>query len=125
MDQVIKKKWTEKLRSGEYEQCQGVLHKGEEFCCLGVLTDIYIKEMGLEWIPISYGYEVIFEGQHEGYALHPVVRNWAGIGDEDPKINGMYLSIWNDGTDYHYSNPEKHIERKNFHEIADMIEKEL
>lgn len=40
----IAKKWTEALRSGEYEQCTLQLKKGEGFCCLGVLTDLYIKE---------------------------------------------------------------------------------
>jgi hypothetical protein len=33
--------WVAKLRSGEYQQCQGVLKTDSGFCCLGVLCDIY------------------------------------------------------------------------------------
>lgn len=41
----IKNKWLEALRSGNYKQCTGYLHKGEGYCCLGVLEDI----LGAEW----------------------------------------------------------------------------
>lgn len=47
MDKKVKKKWVKALRSGEYEQTQGQLHKNEDnylapkgFCCLGVLCDL-------------------------------------------------------------------------------------
>ncbi len=32
----FKAKWIAALRSGEYEQTQGTLHKSNAFCCLGV-----------------------------------------------------------------------------------------
>lgn len=31
------------LRSDEYPQCRGVLNNGEGFCCLGVATEVAIK----------------------------------------------------------------------------------
>ncbi len=37
-------KWTEALRSGEYNQCQNQLQFGDSFCCLGVACDIFITE---------------------------------------------------------------------------------
>lgn len=40
MNQEIKAKWVEALRSGRYKQGRGVLRQGNEFCCLGVLADI-------------------------------------------------------------------------------------
>jgi hypothetical protein len=33
----VKAKWVTALRSGNYEQCQGVLQNGQAYCCLGVL----------------------------------------------------------------------------------------
>lgn len=36
--------WTEALRSNEYAQCRKMLHRKDDgFCCLGVLTDLYLK----------------------------------------------------------------------------------
>ena len=33
-------RWIDALESGEYEQAQGYLRKGDAMCCLGVLCDI-------------------------------------------------------------------------------------
>ena len=49
MNQEIKKRWIEALRSGEYQQGKESLFHCGKFCCLGVLTDLYIKEHGLQW----------------------------------------------------------------------------
>lgn len=40
MDAEIKQKWVEALRSGKYEQGKHFLHRGEKWCCLGVLADL-------------------------------------------------------------------------------------
>jgi hypothetical protein len=34
-------KWIEALESGEYEQCRMTLRKGNQYCCLGVMCDLY------------------------------------------------------------------------------------
>jgi hypothetical protein len=50
MKKKIMEKWVKALRSGEYKQCQETLcsvdyNTGEKsYCCLGVLTDLYLKE---------------------------------------------------------------------------------
>jgi hypothetical protein len=49
MDQELKVKWTEALRSGKYEQGDSFLKKGNSYCCLGVLLDI----QGAEWYKTS------------------------------------------------------------------------
>lgn len=36
----LKQKWIEALRSGDYEQCNGLLHSRKKDCCLGVLAKI-------------------------------------------------------------------------------------
>lgn len=40
MNQEIKTKWLEALRSGRYTQTKGVLRNSEGYCCIGVLCDI-------------------------------------------------------------------------------------
>ena len=42
MDAQWKTKWVEALRSGNYEQGKDSLREGDQFCCLGVLTDLVI-----------------------------------------------------------------------------------
>lgn len=40
MNQKLKQKWVEALRSGKYRQSSGYLQHGDGFCCLGVLCDV-------------------------------------------------------------------------------------
>lgn len=42
----IKEKWITALESGEYPQTRSCLNDKNGFCCLGVLTDLFIKETG-------------------------------------------------------------------------------
>jgi hypothetical protein len=50
MNQNIKQRWLEALRSGKYKRGTGTLkakqlgEKGYRYCCLGVLCDLYSKE---------------------------------------------------------------------------------
>ncbi len=50
MDKIIKAKWVEALRSGEYKQGKGVLRGSDmtkpTYCCLGVLCDVYKRHTG-------------------------------------------------------------------------------
>ena len=43
MNKSIKKKWVAALRSGEYQQGQGLMCHEGKYCCLGVLCDILPK----------------------------------------------------------------------------------
>ena len=50
MNPRIKTLWLEALRSGDYNQGKGQLLTNEgNFCCLGVLCDVYRKEVGGKW----------------------------------------------------------------------------
>lgn len=50
MNKDIKEIWTAALESNEYKQGHNVLRIGDEYCCLGVLCDLYHKHTGLgEW----------------------------------------------------------------------------
>lgn len=46
MKEKIAKKWVKALRSGNYSQTTGKLCNphGDSFCCLGVLTELYIQD---------------------------------------------------------------------------------
>ncbi len=39
MNQEVKQKWLEALRSKRYTQGRGALRRGQAYCCLGVLCD--------------------------------------------------------------------------------------
>lgn len=40
MKKDIADKWVGALRSGKYKQGRGALHRGDKFCCLGVLCEV-------------------------------------------------------------------------------------
>lgn len=45
MDPTLKERWVTALRSGEYQQGQGVLRTTDDhFCCLGVLCDLIDRD---------------------------------------------------------------------------------
>lgn len=116
MNPRIKAMWLEALRSGRYKQGKEYLNNRGRFCCLGVLTDLYIQEKGNKW---DDAYDILgekekgqvfcFKGKDK--ILPALVRNWAGI-KEVSDVGDSYLANLNDqGTD--------------FTEIADVIENNL
>lgn len=110
MKPEIKKRWVEALRSGEYEQGTGRLRWGDRFCCLGVLTDLFIKETERVWMleedrdPPIYAF-----GGSAGY-LSPEVMNWAGIKYCNGEYGDGVLAKDND-------------DGQTFEQIADTIER--
>lgn len=46
MNKIIKEKWLEALRSGEYNQTKGMLRDDKGYDCLGVLCNIHSEETG-------------------------------------------------------------------------------
>lgn len=118
MDQVIKQRWVEALRSGEYEQTIGTLHNDEGFCCLGVLCDLAYKEGAVTRTRIDdmrHGYGTRLEVG----VLPPEVVSWAGMEDSDPVVA-------EDGDDGLFTLAELNDEEGcTFEEIADIIEEQL
>lgn len=111
MDPTWKKKWVDALRSGEYEQGRGGLRSTtDKFCCLGVLTDLCIKE-GLteEW---EIGDKDWWEAEGRPGTLPTSTRKATGA-------------------DYPYIPREGHLATLNdrrgfsFERIADLIEEHL
>lgn len=77
----------------------------DEFCCLGVLCDIYSKETGVEWGPYN-DYRMEIEGCTVELPIK--VMNWAGLESNYPvvSIEGMEdfdLTHVNDWLNYTFS----------------------
>ena len=115
MNQQIKEKWLNALRSGEYSQSRGCLRTTEGFCCLGVLCDLYSKETGTEWEEFKKdealsSYSSFLE---EIGTLPKEVMEWSGLKNPNPYFENMgSLAVLNDsGTE--------------FPKIADVIENYL
>lgn len=87
MNTQIKEQWISALRSGEYEQTKEVLHDRNGFCCLGVLCDLYLKEVGKEWEGnySDYSFSSDFE-DFEDEVLPPEVMTWADLEHENPDV---------------------------------------
>lgn len=107
MNVAIKKKWLAALRGGKYKQCEGFLRKGGGHCCLGVLTDLYVKDTKRSRWPTSWA----LYGE-----LPEAVAKWAGLKTADPACARRRLSCHNDG---------QATSAKKFPQIADLIEKHL
>lgn len=120
MNKKVKKKWLAALRSEEYRQGFGYLRHnsmGQSFyCCLGVLTDLYLKEHNLKWIGGEFGTCLPSELSSAFY-LDIKVQEWAGFTESDASviIAGEFCSL-------SYFNDEK---KSSFLEIADIIETHL
>jgi hypothetical protein len=111
MNPEIKQKWIDALRSGEYKQTWTRLRCENSYCCLGVLTNLYLKETNQEWdynvYDKTYGYES-FKGH-----LPDSVVEWSELESNNPRINNAVLSYYNDVVAY------------SFNQIADLIEEHL
>ncbi len=92
MKKDIKKKWLKALRSGEYKKATGSLKTTSGFCCLGVLSDLYIKEHTTgrgkaEWVDRNGDIAFETKGESETGVLPSAVVRWAGLKDDAPKVS--------------------------------------
>jgi hypothetical protein len=133
MNTRIKKLWLEALRSGQYKQGYRVLHRmlypdsyevGDVYCCLGVLTDLYIKDTG--------GGKWVYTEEQNKYTYHnscnepintdilPIeVKDWAELDSCDPMLRMSCNKV-----DFPCSNTND-SQKHSFTEIANAIEDSL
>lgn len=115
MKPEIKAQWIQALRGGEYTQTKGELRTPNGYCCLGVLTDLYLKEHNEEW---EYNERCDqYQYLDSRFGLAEEVMVWADLDNEDPDV---YI----DDTDYtlaHYND----LLFYSFEQIADLIEEHL
>lgn len=126
MNSEVKKIWIKALLSKKYKQGKGCLKRGDEYCCLGVLTDLYLKKFHPEivWNQITDLYPVFKNHNDVDFDkfLPEEVMKWAGFTLNDPIVcyspedpaSGVFeaegsLAVYND-------------EGSSFEEIAAIIQ---
>jgi hypothetical protein len=93
MNQQIKARWIEALRSGKYGQTTSHLSDKEGFCCLGVLCDLYIQDHPTtsEWrqyeedSPFNvFACNINTDNRQSNHEVLPYeVAKWAGFDKEE------------------------------------------
>ena len=106
MKPEIAEKWAVALESGEYVQAQHMLKSSLGFCCLGVLCDLYSKDVRNMWPVHSFG-----------QSLPSEVQEWAGMF----RPEGVYLTSHG----FHSLVLLNDKDRANFAEIASIIREKV
>jgi len=122
MNQAIKNKWIAALRSRKYKQGRFSLHSKDKFCVLGVLCDLHSKAWGYSWETNTY-HDSRYLGK--GVSLPESVRQWAGLSEIFPIVEGVDLHIHNDGRDGNPKKKIKSVRPKGFKRLATLIDKYL
>lgn len=123
MNADVKAKWVTALRSGEFEQGTDYLNNEEKFCCLGVLSELAVRDgviappthVESSWKDEGHATGLAYDGQR--HHLPESVAEWAGLSDGDlwdqnPYVGDETVADLNDGG-------------ASFPEIADLIEEHL
>lgn len=117
MNKRIKSLWVKALRSGNFTQGVGNLclrpKPGDlRYCCLGVLTKLYLDDNGLKYKYIHDAIRTHSSEINPGFPVAHVIK-WAGLHHSTMET----LSVMNDGTG--------EGDQVDFNGIADYIEKKL
>lgn len=115
MDERIKQKWIERLRSGEIQQTKGVLGRGDgSRCCLGVLCDVAVEEGVISPPEIDeWGHAIYTKTEkREATVLPETVRIWSRLESRDPLLGVASAAHYND-------------DGASFEQIADLIQEHL
>lgn len=106
MNPVIRTRWADALRSGDYGQTNQALHDSEGHCCLGVLCDIYAQDMGTEWHHYQVdSFKLRLTGLEQEDYLPKEVVDWAEFSDDEVRRanGGSY-----EGYDVTFPVPDKY-----------------
>lgn len=132
MNQEVKEKWITALESGEFKQGKEYMCKEGSYCCLGVLSELYAREHGVDLMSL-YEDSSLEDAEDEekritlnGYIgetdeLHPDVAIWAGLPVEvRVKYKPAHIGFKND-TKIAWVN-DKYLD---FEKIAQLIREQL
>lgn len=139
MNPKVKASWLAALRGGKYKQGRSGLRlydgpnsdgltpiPGDSFCCLGVLTDLWMAEQNNGSCWSTGGVHVVDEyGEHETETafLHAAVMAWAGLDEKNPCVSPSVNGL---GVDSLAGlNDSQGLSAHDFDAIADVIEAEL
>lgn len=127
----VKAKWVQALRSGEYQQTVGLLHRVVDgntdgstnpdaglqvgFCCLGVLCEVAVKDGVISATHKDGGHFVLYG--KEGISMLPEkVQQWAGL---------TSLGTYEDNGETRSLAELNDHDRLNFNQIADVVERKF
>ena len=131
MNPEVKALWVADLKANPLRQGRGCLRKGDAFCCLGRLTELYRQSKAntkqLDWGQRGPSGDYNFQG--EGGILPKVVAEWADF--KDLYGTNIVPTPFNEHMvqrNYVLANGEVHLPHLNdsgysFEAIADIIEK--
>lgn len=91
MKPAVKRAWIRALRSGKYRQGRGMLKtpKGN-YCCLGVLCDLYRKQTGKgSWEQTDWGTQRFLDQED---MLPGAVSRWAGLRKQVDPMLGPHVT---------------------------------
>lgn len=120
MKKKIKDRWLKALRSRKYKQAVGKLKDGDSYCCLGVLSCLYINSKTGKKNNARWGDDGTFVSNLEGgeNSILPIeVMDWAGLELSDPIIGNCHNTPC-EASDHNDSGYK-------FYEIARKIERNL
>ena len=126
------KAWISALRSGEYKQGQGKLKMADKFCCLGVVTDLAVKEGKGKWRGNRF-YPNTGPFSNYGSGLLPCnIACLLGWSEAEVRQDWVAIAVDQDVLLLHIAvdDAAQALDRLNdsgysFLQIADLIEKEL
>jgi hypothetical protein len=115
VNQYIKERWIEELRSGKYRQGNGLLNDGEgNYCCLGVLCELAVADGVIEEASEHLGQRGLsYDGSNA--LTPPSVQEWAALRFRTPVVR------W--GDEYDVAVTTLNDEGVTFAEIADVLER--
>lgn len=117
MNKEIKQMWVDALRSGLYTQGKACLRKNNDFCCLGVLSDLAEKDGVGYWKDDKFH---IIDDDDFTISLSSRVSVWAEM------KNISQMGTFYVGGEYGMITLSKlNDDGYSFVEIADIIEKEI
>lgn len=128
MNEDIKARWVAALRSDEYEQGKDWLCKDGKYCCLGVLSDLAVKDGVIDAPEATTWDEAALNFDGEPALLPEAVAEWAGIMRFDEHYDGVVVPA--EDPIVPFGDEEKTLaelndEGKTFSELADLIEEHL
>lgn len=124
----VKEEWLKRLRSGQYKQGTASLRtETDEFCCLGVLCDIYAERVpnSFQWT-LDEDAKAYHFGKFFGFPPDAVTKWAADALTQHLPVKGRSVKL----TEIGYGNSEISLIAMNdygatFEEIANIIEEEL
>jgi hypothetical protein len=135
MNEEVKSRWLEKLRSGDYAQTPGQLgfvadDGSESYCCLGVLCEIAVEDGIVSRTVSDNGSIYYHDGKYDMVQMHVLtsgVIEWSGIDDANPEIDTEGFDVLVDGDSRSYASLSElnDYANWNFSQIADFIDDKL